>query len=367
VEGTVTIISGDEGAGVDLLSGVGRWLSDCRPDITEVRLMAVGRSETNGFSNRTLFGTFEWSEAGAPVRRELVLRAPPERGGVFPDYDLAKQARVLEALSLTGFPVPVVIGSETDPSYLGCPFLVMARAHGRVPSDEEPQYHSSGWLHDATPAQQQTLFESFHDRLAELATVDWQALGLHGAARSGDVGLRAELDWTQYFLEWATDGAPPSELGDLLAWCRQHQPEPEPPPVLSWGDARFGNVIFDEVFGVRAMLDWEQVCIGPAELDLGWSFATRRVQQTAHGLPVDQELPGFLPRAETIARYERRIGRPVQHLAWYEVFAILRVAICLARLQHLLRQHGVTEHFIFDLPYVQPWVEERRREVEIPA
>ena len=115
------------------------------------------------------------------------------------------------------------------------------------------------------------------------------------------------------------------------------------------------------------MLDWEQVCIGPAELDLGWSFATRRVQQDAHGLPVDHELAGFLTRADTIALYERRIGRPVQQLAWYEVFAILRVAICLARLQYLLRQHGVTEHFIFDLPYVQPWVDERRREVEASA
>jgi len=37
-----------------------------------------------------------------------------------------------------------------------------------------------------------------------------------------------------------------------------------------------------------------------------------------------QTVPGFLPRAEAIARYEDASGRAVGHLDWHEVFALVR-------------------------------------------
>jgi aminoglycoside phosphotransferase (APT) family kinase protein len=35
-------------------------------------------------------------------------------------------------------------------------------------------------------------------------------------------------------------------------------------------------------------------------------------------------VPGFLGREAAIEYYERALGRPVVHLAWHEVFALVR-------------------------------------------
>ena len=41
-------------------------------------------------------------------------------------------------------------------------------------------------------------------------------------------------------------------------------------PVLLWGDARMGNIMFDDSHAVAAMLDWEVASIGPAGIDVGY-------------------------------------------------------------------------------------------------
>src|SRR5690606_10035191 len=125
-----------------------------------------------------------------------------------------------------------------------------------------------------------------------------------------------ELAWWLDYLAWATDNAPPPEMADVATWLREHLPEATAPDTLIWGDARFGNMIFDDDFGVRAVLDWEMAGVGPAEVDLGWSFAIRRSIQLGNGLPLDAELPGFPDRATTLDRYAQRLGRLVQNLDW---------------------------------------------------
>ena len=51
-------------------------------------------------------------------------------------------------------------------------------------------------------------------------------------------------------------------------------------------------------------------------------------------------LAGFPSPEETVARYERLLGRPMRDLACYEVLAALRFAVIMARLGVLFMQVG---------------------------
>ena len=91
-------------------------------------------------------------------------------------------------------------------------------------------------------------------------------------------------------------------------------------PVLLWGDARLGNLIFDDDAEVRAVLDWDLAAIGPPEMDLGWYFGLEFMMQQLFG----QRVPGFPDRAAAVERYQASSGRAVANLDWHEVFALLR-------------------------------------------
>jgi aminoglycoside phosphotransferase (APT) family kinase protein len=128
--------------------------------------------------------------------------------------------------------------------------------------------------------------------------------------------------WQRY-LDWAADGAPDPLLAEAMAWVVDHQPaaEAEPPPSLTWGDARMGNLLVDEsTAAVVAILDWELAAVGPAELDLGWYLALDELQARFVG----STLPGFPDRAGTLAAWEAAVGRPAVDVAWHEVFALVR-------------------------------------------
>ena len=76
---------------------------------------------------------------------------------MFPEYDLELQRKVMQTVAVhTDVPVPEVLTHETDPEWLGSPFLLMRRVDGIVPSDIPP-YTMAGWLFDAAPDDQRKL------------------------------------------------------------------------------------------------------------------------------------------------------------------------------------------------------------------
>ncbi len=105
-----------------------------------------------------------------------------------------------------------------------------------------------------------------------------------------------------------------------VSWCVATAPEHLSSPSLLWGDARLGNVMFDDSGSVEALLDWELATIGPAEMDLGWYLALDQLTN----LYVRERVPGFRRRSGVIAEYERALGRKVEHLEWHEIFALVR-------------------------------------------
>jgi aminoglycoside phosphotransferase (APT) family kinase protein len=314
------------------------WLRGRLPHARALALSPLSGPAATGFSNDTLLFDLAWEEGGRRQQRALVCRVQPTGLGVFPRYDVAQQYRVMDALRPTGVPVPAMLWLEPDPAPLGSPFFVMERVEGRIPSDN-PTYHTSGWVTEIAPAERRALWESAVDVLAEIHCQDPAALGLDflDAPPPGSDTVAWQIEHWAGYCEWAVGEARQPTLDAALAWLRARRPRAAGPPRLCWGDSRIGNMIFRDGRCV-AVLDWEMATLGPPEMDLGWFLYMDRHHCEGVGSP---RLAGFPERAETVARWERRLGRPAADLAWWEAFAGFRFAAILAQLARQMHQFGV--------------------------
>jgi aminoglycoside phosphotransferase (APT) family kinase protein len=303
-------------------AGLAAWL---RQPVSELSQPAAGglSSETYLFASAT--------------GEQLVARLAPAGDALFPVYDLEMQGRIMQVLGANDVvPVPRVVEYVADTEFLGSPFLVMERVAGRIPSDNPP-FVLSGWVHDAPAESQRVLQDEFVSVCANIHSADWRGLGLGEiASRSGGTTLAAEVSWWSDYLDWAADGSPPVALRDARAWCAENVPVDEPEPALCWGDVRIPNVVFDDDFRPRAVLDWEMATIGPPEVDIGWFLVI-------HGLTtaVTGDLPGFRARDEVLRAYESQLGRALHDLTWYETWAAFRAAAIMVRLARLLHDLGL--------------------------
>lgn len=282
---------------------------------------------------------------------EYVIRIPPAGGGIFPEYDLQAQARTQELLHTHGVATPSPLLYEPDPSWIGSKFLVMPRIVGHTPSDMS--YATRGWLHDAGPAVQRRAHDSFVETLVRVHSVPVESAPW--LARPGGVGVAAELDWWREYARWGTEDQLPDAMIEAFDWLTNRLPSPTTDLSICWGDARLSNAIFDDDGELVGALDWEQACICPAEADIAWWLATRKQMLEVNGLDVDPELAGFDSRASVVGRYEELLGRPLQDLDWYEIFAMARMGCCILRMQALLRATGQSDHFLTRAPILPAW------------
>lgn len=95
------------------------------------------------------------------------------------------------------------------------------------------------------------------------------------------------------------------------------------------------NLLF-EGGEVRAVLDWEMLSLGGAEMDLGWWLHIDETHN--HVLP---RLEGLGTRDETISLWESGTGRRAANLDWYEMFAGFRFGIILMRIGQMFESFGV--------------------------
>jgi len=312
------------------------WLPARLPKATEIDVSELKGPGATGFSSDTLLFDLRWTEAGREERRELVLRIEPAGAGIFPEYDVDLQFRVMRALAPTGIPVPGVLWQEADPSILGSRFYLMEQVAGRIPPDNPP-YHAQGWMTEITAAERTSIWWSGLETLARIHGLDWKALDVLPAPQNGKTPLGAQLEYYRRFLAWAAQGGsyPASEQG--LAWLERQRPREPEPTVLCWGDSRLGNMIFREGRCV-AVIDWEMVTLGNPAQDVAWWLFFDEHHSTGCGLPRLEGIPG---REESVARYEQWAGRPLQHLAYYDVFAAFRFSVIMIRVAQLLGDTGL--------------------------
>jgi aminoglycoside phosphotransferase (APT) family kinase protein len=297
-------------------------------DVTDVEVADLERPEAGQSSDLTLF-TLTWADGGRRRMQRCVLRRQPAGHAIFLRPDAIREARVLRALARSDVPVPAVRWCEADAGVLGAPFFVMERVDGRVPA-AKPSIHAVGWLTMLTVAERERLWHSAMAALVAVHRVDWRrthAFLLDGDAATGT--LDGHLARLAAWYEWTTAGREFPVTDAALRRLRSERSTVEDDePVLVWGDARVGNIIFAEDHRVAALIDWEVASIGHPAIDLAhWTF----FDEFATGACGVDRLPGWPGRDETIARYAELAGRPVADIAYFELMEELFIATTLIR------------------------------------
>ena len=325
----------------DVRAGVERWLNDhgvVVPNTHEIvdGPFSVGpiSRPTTGLSSDTVFVTAIEADGGA---HDLVVRLAPAGDGLFPEYDLGAQVRMQNTVHGLGIPTAAPARYEADRSWLGDPFMVMPRVAGRV-VDTRPAYTRVGWLAESEPALQEAVLDDVLGTLAALHRED--ASVIDGAV----VPIAETFADACKYLDWAGDGgAVPEFMIEARTWCDENLPSSPAPDSILWGDAQLANCVFTDAGAVAALLDFELAGAGPAEIDLGWFIALHEMTAVRSGV----ELPGFGDRRSMIATYESALGRSVEAMAWYEMFALLRSGSIMVRMARLLAGQGVDETWLY--------------------
>jgi len=318
-----------------------QWFSARVGAADPVDLTVTERPDSVGFSSASVIFDVVWMQDGARRSGSFVARMAPEATAmaVFPRYDMAEQFELLRTVSEhSDVPVPRLHWMEPNASVLGTPFFVMERAHGLVPPDNLP-YVFDGWLLDATSQQRQRLQDSSVEVLAKIhAIVEPES---RFAALCPTHTLRQHVDAQRAYYRWALadDGVRIPLIERTFEWLEQHWPAEPGPNVLSWGDARIGNIMYQD-FEPVAVFDWEMAALGPRELDLGWFIFFHRFFQDLAELAGMPGLPDFLRRADVVGNYEALTGCTVRDLDFYLVYAALRHAIIMARIKRRMIHFG---------------------------
>ncbi len=256
--------------------------------------------------------------------KSWALRRPP-RGPLLPTaHDMMREYRVMNALQNTAVPVPRVYAGCDDSSYIGAPFYLMEYMRGEV-------IRADGKHFARTPELRRKVSEGMVDLLSALQAVDWHTVGLEGFGRPDGYLERQLRRWVDQLERTIPFTRPLPVMEQVRDWLRVRIPE-SPPATIVHGDFKLDNVMWDpNQARVIAVFDWEMSTIGDPLADFGWmltywpdpSDPTSRAGVVA-SMPAD---PGWLTQREMIQRYESKTGRAMREFAFYQVFAIFKLAI----------------------------------------
>jgi aminoglycoside phosphotransferase (APT) family kinase protein len=331
----------------DLRLQLEQWLIGRTGD-PDAAITDLDRPSANGMSSETVLFDARWRDDSGEQSGAFVARIRPAADAypIFREYDLGKQARVIRLVGAnTTVPVPEVVFDEPSDEHLGSPFFVMRRIDGLVPPDVMP-YPMGSWVTEATEEQRELMEQRAVEVLA----------GVHSAAKrpedmafleftdAGDSALRRHVAHERDYYEWARDGLTFPLLERAFDWLDDNWPvaADAADPVLSWGDARIGNMMFRD-FEPVGVLDWEMAGVAPRELDVGWMiFLHRFFQDLCH----DMGLPGLpdMFRPDRVAQhYAKASGHQPVDLDWFIVYGALRHGIVMTRATRRGAQFGDQE------------------------
>jgi aminoglycoside phosphotransferase (APT) family kinase protein len=240
---------------------------------------------------------------------EFVLRRPP-LGPLPPKaHDMAREARLLQALAPLFPPAPKVLALCEDAAVLGAPFFLMERRHGAILRDSLPP--------ELAPYTSQ-FSEAFLATLVQLHSIDVSNFPL---GKPEGYLQRQVRGWSERWRRAQT--APLPAIDQAILWLEQNLP-PSPPAVLLHHDYKFDNIMLDpaDPGRVSALLDWEMATLGDPLSDLGlaltyWNF---------------YPLPGVWTRDELAHQYALRTGRDISRLPYYEVLGVFKLAVILQQI-----------------------------------
>ncbi|MEV5835427.1 phosphotransferase family protein [Nocardia sp. NPDC052112] len=314
----------------DLSTRLTEWITPRLGADEPVRITKIERPDA-GMSGATVLFDAEWTKSNVAFSGSYVLRMPPTSIPLMRTYDLAKQYAVMAAVAATGaVPVPELCWEEKDETALGAPFFIMRKVEGRIPSDNPP-YVFLGWIPESSPEARTQLMRNTVGVLASLHTIPDARQRFPMLCSEGS-SLRCHVDETRAWYRWALadDGHVVPLIEQGLDWLEAHWPADSAPDVLSWGDARPANIIYDGI-DPAAVIDWEMAALGPRELDVAWIIYMHAFFQFLANMHGAAGLPDFLRRDDVVACYQEISGHELRDLDFFLVYSAVRHAIAMAR------------------------------------
>jgi aminoglycoside phosphotransferase (APT) family kinase protein len=270
-------------------------------------------------------------------RQEFVLRRPPF-GPVAPTaHDMPREYRLLVAINPVFGLAPRPFLLCEDAAVIGVPFYLMERRRGLVVRRDIPE-QIGGDLN-----LRRRVSESMVDTLVRLHSVDIYKTGLAQIGKPTGFVTRQVRGWTERWYRSKTGDVP--EVDEVISWLGGRiPPEPDPeagnPATLVHNDFKLDNVMLDPEDPPRvvAVLDWEMCTVGDPLIDFGiflcyWAMKDDPEARRESISPVTTE-PGWMTRPALIELYGAKTGRDLSGIAFYETFALFKVAVVLQQIYY---------------------------------
>ena len=275
-----------------------------------------GPLEIAQFSGGQSNPTYRISTPGA----RYVLRRKPS-GELAPGaHAVDREARVMQALKNTGFPVPQVHCLCMDEAVIGSHFYVMEFVDGRI--------FWNSRFESVQPDERRAYFDAMNATLARLHMLDPQQIGLGDYGKPGNYFSRQISRWSRQYHADDMAGTDPN-MDRLIEWLPDNIPPGDETSIVH-GDFRVDNLIFHPSRPeVIAVLDWELSTLGHPLADFVNHLMMYRLPGTILSGLADTDLAEWqLPNeADYIAAYCRRTGRDgIGNMNFYLAFAIFRLA-----------------------------------------
>jgi aminoglycoside phosphotransferase (APT) family kinase protein len=251
--------------------------------------------------------------------RYVLRRKPP--GKLLPSaHAVDREYRVITALQSSPVPVAKAYALCEDSEVIGTAFYVMDYVEGRLFWDAA--------LPEVAGSERRAIYEEATRVIAELHSVDYEAVGLGDYGKPGRYIERQVARWTQQYR--AAETGTIEAMDRLIEWLPQHIPAGEETAIVH-GDFRLDNVIFHpDKPRVLAVLDWELSTLGHPLVDLAYVCMRYHLSSSEfRGLAgLDVAALQIPSEAECVADYCRRRGRaPVAPRDWtyYLAFNMFRL------------------------------------------
>ncbi len=262
--------------------------------------------------------TFKLSVGG----QQYVLRTKPAPAAkLLPSaHAIEREYRVMDALNKAGFPAARQYCLCMDEAVIGRAFYVMQFVEGRVLWDQA--------LPGMTPAERGAIYDELNRVIAQLHTIDYNAIGLGDYGKPGNYFQRQIERWTKQYKASETETI--DAMDQLIAWLPANIPPGEDTSIVH-GDYRLDNMIFHPTEPrILAVLDWELSTLGHPFADfsyhcMSWHIAPGQFRGIA-GL--DLKALGIPSQREYIARYAERTGKTIrlEDFNFYLAFNMFRLA-----------------------------------------
>ena len=332
----------------DLARDLTHWLARQMPAASDIVLDNLTYPRGAGQSHETILFDARWNEGGVAITPGLRACASSRvLSRCFPTTCSTNSTRSCECCSEGGYvPVAKPLWFESDPAVLGKPFFVMEKKRRPRAGQYPALCATSGWLSEATPgaAAAHVGGRSAPARRRSSACRSTRCASCEGPPHARE-GLAQEWDKYVRFVDWlsATIRARArSQAG--LDRLEANWPENQPAGLV-WGDARIGNMMFDDDFDVVAVMDWEQPSLGGALHDLAWF--TRLPRPCTGAAPATAPTwRGWEPARKRSRSGRRSAANRPTDLEWYEDFIQLKMSCSGMRLDNLRGTNMLKEEYI---------------------